>query len=183
MLTFILSDSCLRTWSQDRRTLLKTHLVNLIPLRVDSLVDDITFEELRSEFEDAVRVWLAFDQPSEELVFTHQVLGFYKVDPQEALRNRGVSIWVKTNMTQQALTSPGQWTTTCPVLPWEWGNGAGPAGTLPPEGWRYGWAEPGRCRWCLEWCCHTNHWRRRAGEMIEWHEFKGLFELKAFVSW
>lgn len=70
----------------------KTHLINLVPLWVDSLMDDLALEEFRPESEDAVRVWLAFDQSPEELVFTHQVVGFYKVDPQDALSNRGVLI-------------------------------------------------------------------------------------------
>lgn len=55
---------------------LKTHLINLVPLWVDSLVDDLALEEFRPESEDAVRVRLAFDQPPEELVFAQQVLGF-----------------------------------------------------------------------------------------------------------
>lgn len=72
-------------------------------------MDDLALEELRPDSKDAVRVWLAFDQPPEEPVFTHQVLGFYKVDPQDALRNKGVITKSEnTYWTWGALTCPGQ---------------------------------------------------------------------------
>lgn len=35
---------------------LRTHLINLVPLWVDSLVDDLALEEFRPKSEDAVRV-------------------------------------------------------------------------------------------------------------------------------
>lgn len=84
-----------------------THLINLIPLWVNSLADDLALEEFRPDSEDPIRVWLAFDQPPEELVFTLQALGFYKVDPQDALRNRSINL-TKSENKFQALTRPGQ---------------------------------------------------------------------------
>lgn len=64
------------------------HLVHFVPLRVDGLVDDFALEELSPDLDDSVRVWLAFDEPSQELVFTQQVLGLDEVDPQDPLRRR-----------------------------------------------------------------------------------------------
>lgn len=74
--------------NSDVRFQILAHLVHLVPLRVDGVVDDFALEELSPDLDDSVRVRLAFDEPSEELVFTQQVLGLDEVDPQDALRRR-----------------------------------------------------------------------------------------------
>ncbi len=66
-----------------------THLVHFVPLGVDGLVDDFALKQLRTDLDDSIRVGLAFNQPSEELVFTQQVLGLDEVDPQDALMRDG----------------------------------------------------------------------------------------------
>lgn len=62
-----------------------THLVHLVPLGVDSLMDDFALEELRPHLDDSVRVWLALNQPAQEFVLTQQFLGLQEVDPQDPL--------------------------------------------------------------------------------------------------
>lgn len=64
------------------------HLVHFVPFWVDGLVDNFALEELGPHLDDAVGVGLAFDQPSQELVFAQQVLGLDEVDPQDALRRQ-----------------------------------------------------------------------------------------------
>jgi len=69
------------------------HLVHFVPLRVDSFMDDFAPEELRPDLNDSIRVRLAFDQPSQELVLTQQVLGLDEMDPQNALRgDKGTTV-------------------------------------------------------------------------------------------
>lgn len=62
-----------------------THLVHLVPLGVDGLVDDFALEELRPHLDDSIRVWLSLNQPAQEFVFTQQFLGLQEVDPQDPL--------------------------------------------------------------------------------------------------
>lgn len=62
-----------------------THLIHLVPLGVDSLVDDFALEELRPHLDDSVRVRLALNQPAQELVLSQQFLGLQEVDPQDPL--------------------------------------------------------------------------------------------------
>ena len=61
------------------------YLVNFIPFGVDVLFDDLALEELFANLDDPIRVRLALDQPSQELVLANQFLGLKKVDPQDAL--------------------------------------------------------------------------------------------------
>lgn len=62
-----------------------THLIHLVPLGVDGLVDDFALEELRPHLDDSIRVWLALNQPAQEFVLTQQFLGLQEVDPQDPL--------------------------------------------------------------------------------------------------
>lgn len=66
-----------------------THLVHFVPFRVNGLVDDFAPEELVPDLNGPVRVGLAFDEPTKELVFSQQVLGLEEVDPQHTLRTPG----------------------------------------------------------------------------------------------
>lgn len=62
-----------------------THLVHLVPLGIDGLVDDFALEELRPHLDDSVRVRLAFNQPPKELVLPQKLLSLQEVDPQNPL--------------------------------------------------------------------------------------------------
>lgn len=61
------------------------HLVNLVPLGMEALLDRLALEELVADLQHAVRVRLALDQASEKFVLPFQVQGLQEVDPQDPL--------------------------------------------------------------------------------------------------
>lgn len=56
------------------------HLIHLVPLRVQVLLDNFALVNVRPDSDHSVRVRLALDQPSQDLVLTQQVLGLDEVD-------------------------------------------------------------------------------------------------------
>lgn len=62
--------------------------MHFVPFWVEILTDDFALKELVPDLDDAIRVWLAFDQPFHVGVLTQQVLGLNEVDPQDALRRQ-----------------------------------------------------------------------------------------------
>lgn len=147
-------------------------------------MDDLALEEFRPKSEDAVRVWLAFDQPPEELVFTHQVVGFYKVDPQDALSNRGVSISLnlKRNIWHNRLRHVQ---VNRQGVQRYLGNGEAELGQLGLSDQRDGDAV-GQNQVGADDVLNDAVTQTTAGEeqeKTEWDQLKGLFEVKGLVSW
>lgn len=64
------------------------HLMHFVPFWVEVVADDFALEELVPNLDDAVRVWLAFDQPFHVGVLTQQVLCLNEVEPQDALKTQ-----------------------------------------------------------------------------------------------
>lgn len=67
------------------------YLINFVPFRINCLFDDFGSEELITQLDDAIRVWLSFYQATQKLVLPYQVLCLQKVNPQNTLQQKHTS--------------------------------------------------------------------------------------------